>query len=246
MTNRLLLKNSVQSNRIKLLLTPHHTGTWFWFKVLTAHPDVNSVLYMDIIESGFDNMNSTIAHPLDIPVGVYANDRYNILHSHIEAPITSDYYLLLTYLTDYFISIRDPFKSLITRWNRNREEEYRPLNDNIVNEWIILSELNKKRNLNIVRLDHLDSYYSRVYALIDIYTLMGLDPNLVDINTIAKEWTPLNTQPTHEDTIRYEAGDFDYLNKNHKNDIEYFLKYKEQLKDFCMQHGYNDLPWYHI
>jgi len=225
---------------IVFVASVQHTGTWFVLDMLKKHPDIHSVRLMEDLTLIKEEM---------------PDNKKQVIHSHIS---TSDHVhprehgkylnpIMLLSMMNYYktvITIRDPMKSLISRYLRSPGFDYKYIVDGFVfiaelaitsnNIFPIPVDLLKQSNLTVRR---------DVIRCLAKHFGISYTPAM---ENAAYKWLAPAYNITCPSNIKdsYEKGELGLVNSVIKEDVCYLQSKEDIIRPFLEYFGYANLPWW--
>lgn len=222
------LFNAIKKSKATLVVSPHHTGTWFALEFLLWHSRFCKVVELN--DALWGN------HPLHSSCIIHLHLAGNGINSRgVIKGISIDDVAQLVRFVPTLIPIRDPMSAIISRQERHPGFDHTMIVDAFTHLW----KFNPSAWLPV---DLLGSYHDRLNLLSDTLQRLGLNVEPY-IYRYARDWTPQNTRGDYELKHIYANGDLEGLRNRMPVNFDYLIMRRHEIAPFMAKRGYPHFSW---
>ncbi len=231
--------------RFYILITPQHTGTWFWLNFLTRHPEIDGFAVRDNFLQGIEGFGKILSTGVEIDKDKdlskevqYRMGYKSVIHFH--GPDSPEH-LILIGVASPLLTTRDPLLSLISRFQRFPEKEDLDILETFV--WMakyvyrFSPHLYKIVSIDLIQLE------KRIHELKEILDWFNLDTDEDYIKRWADRWPKIPTLE-YELKEKYHAGDVSFIKQTMPVLWNLLIRKEDILRPWLESIGYKDLLWW--
>ncbi len=228
-----------------LIITPQHTGTWFWLNFLTRHPEVDGFAVRSNFLQGIEGFDRILSGGIEIDKDKdlskevqYRMGYKSVIHFH--GPDSPEHLMLIA--TAYpLLTTRDPLLSLISRFQRFPAKE----DSNILDTFIWMAKYLSRFSPHLYKIVSIDiiDMENRIPVLKSVLNWFNLTIDEDYIRRWVDRWPKIPTLE-YELKEKYNDGDIEFLQRAMPNLWDSLIRQEGLLRPWLESIGYKDLLWW--